>query len=97
MSSILIVIYNRYVKSIIKYQKANFFGFLGFLGSTTLVQFGMESVIWFTFAKCSIWLYLSPSKNDKQWKFCSRGFVDQYCFVASGLKIAIKYYSGIQK
>ena len=64
------------------------------LGFTTLVQFVMESVLRFTFVKCS---NLSSSKNAKKWKFCSEGFVNQYCFVASGLKIAIKYYSGIPK
>ena len=69
--------------------KSWFFGFLGF---TTLVQFVMETVIRFTFVKCS---NLSPSKNTKKWKFCYKESVDQYCFVASGLKIAIKYHSGI--
>ena len=65
-----------------------------FLGFTTLVQFVMETVIKFTFVKCS---NLSPSKNAKKWKFSYKGFFNQYCFVASGLKITIKYYSGIPK
>jgi len=50
--------------------KSRFFGFLGF---TTLVQFVMESVIRFTFVKCS---NSSPSKNAKIWKFCFKGFVN---------------------
>ena len=71
--------------------KSLFFGFLGF---TTLVQFVIKSIIRFTFAKCS---NLSPSINAKKWKFCSKGFVNQYCFVGSGLKIVIKYYFGFPK
>ena len=72
--------------------KSRFFVFLGF---TTLVQFVMESVKRFTFVKCS---NSSPSKNAKKLKFCYKGFVNhQYCFVASRLRIAIKYYPGIPK